>query len=120
LHGPDTVYGPDGSFTAQDKSGRVPIVGSGRSVFSFTNTSDAAAAIVAALDLDSGATGVLNIVDDQPMETRTWLPDFADRLGAPAPKHIPVATAEARRRRVGSRLHDPTPGSDQSQCPYHS
>jgi nucleoside-diphosphate-sugar epimerase len=94
LHGPGTIYAPDGSFTAQVKSGRVPIVGSGQSVFSFTHTGDAAAAIVAALDLDAGTTEVLNIVDDQPLKTPEWLPDFARRLDAPAPEHVPTAIAK--------------------------
>jgi nucleoside-diphosphate-sugar epimerase len=118
LHGPGTISAPDGSFTAQIKAGRVPIVGSGQSVFSFTHTSDAAAAIVAALD--TGTTGVLNIVDDDPSETREWLPEFARRLDAPVPKHLPTAIAKLAVGGWGAAFMTQLRGRHQPQSPYHT
>ncbi len=50
LYGPGTVYAADGSFARQVRAGKVPLVGGGHAVFSFTHTEDAASAIVAALD----------------------------------------------------------------------
>jgi hypothetical protein len=37
---------------------------------------------------------VLNVVEDQRLETREWLPDFARRLDAPAPKRVPTVIAK--------------------------
>lgn len=89
LYGPGTVFDTDGSFTTTIRAGKMPLVGKGESVFSFTHTHDAATAIVAALDKPN-ATGVLNVVDDEPLLIRDWLPEFARSLGAPAPKRLPV------------------------------
>ncbi|MQY40362.1 hypothetical protein SRB17_83950 [Streptomyces sp. RB17] len=91
LYGPGSAYAVDGAFTAQVRAGKVPLVGGGNSVFSFTHADDAATAIVAALDRDAG--GVLNVVDDDPAPLHVWLPEFAAGLGAPAPKRAPAALA---------------------------
>jgi nucleoside-diphosphate-sugar epimerase len=92
LYGPGSAFGPDGAFTRQVRSGKVPLVGGGHAVYSFTHADDAASAIVAALDKPD-VTGVLNIVDDTPVPLSEWLPAFAERLGAPAPKPAPAALA---------------------------
>lgn len=97
LYGPGTIYAPDGSFTQQVREGKVPLVGGGSATFSFTHTSDVAQAVLAALDSDH--VGALNIVDDEPAPMHTWLPYFADLLGAPAPKRAPSFLA---RLAVGS------------------
>ena len=91
LYGPRTIYAPDGSFVEQVRAGKVPLVGGGTSVFSFTHTYDAATAVLAALDAD--ATGVLNIVDDDPATVATWLPVLATMLAAPQPRRVPSALA---------------------------
>jgi nucleoside-diphosphate-sugar epimerase len=88
LYGPGSAYAPDGSVTQQIKAGKMPIAGPGDSVFSFIHAHDAATAIVAALDKD--ATGVLNVVDDEPAPLRDWLPGVARLLGAPAPRKVPA------------------------------
>lgn len=97
LYGPGTIFATDGSFTKQVRAGKVPIVGGGTAVFSFTHTRDAAAAIVAALD--KNVTGVLNVVDDDPTPLHEWLPAFAKTIGAPQPKTAPALLA---RLAVGS------------------
>jgi nucleoside-diphosphate-sugar epimerase len=91
LYGPGTIYAPDGSFAEQVRARQVPLVGGGTSVFSFTHTYDAATAVLAALDSD--ATGVLNIVDDDPATVATWLPVLATMLAAPQPRRVPSALA---------------------------
>ncbi|HTZ43004.1 MAG TPA: NAD(P)-dependent oxidoreductase [Jatrophihabitans sp.] len=92
LYGPGSIYAADGSFTQQVRAGKVPLVGGGTSVFSFTHAHDAATAVVAALDKD--VTGVLNIVDDEPSPMSVWLPEFADLLGAKKPKAAPAFMAK--------------------------
>jgi nucleoside-diphosphate-sugar epimerase len=64
-----------------------PIVGDGGGVSSFIHLDDAAAATV--LALERGATGVYNIVDDEPAPVREWLPVLAEALGAKPPRHFP-------------------------------
>lgn len=97
LYGPGSIFAGYGSFTEQVRAGKVPIVGSGNAVFSFTHTRDAATAIVAALD--KNVTGVLNIVDDAPTPLHEWLPALAEMIGAPKPKKAPTVLA---RLAVGS------------------
>lgn len=88
IYGPGTIYASDGSFTKDVAAGKIPLVGGGNSMFSFTHTRDAAAAIVAALP--ESVTGVLNIVDDKPVPMYVWLPEVAAMLGAAKPKAAPV------------------------------
>jgi len=92
LYGPGSIYAADGSFTQQVRAGKVPLVGGGTSVFSFTHAHDAATAVVAALDKD--VTGALNIVDDEPAAMSEWLPELAELLGAKRPKTAPAALAK--------------------------
>ena len=91
LYGPGTAFAPDGAFVEQVAAGRAPVVGSGNAMFSFVHTHDAATAIVAVLD--KPASGALNVVDDEPAYIREWLPELARLIGAPQPKHVPVALA---------------------------
>ena len=56
-------------------------------MWSFIHIDDAAAATVAAIE--GSATGIFNVVDDDPAPTSEWLPALADQLGAPAPRHLP-------------------------------
>lgn len=93
LYGPGSSYAADGSFIRQVRARQVPIVGGGTATFSFTHSSDAAAAVVAALEAPE--PGVYNIVDDDPAPMGEWLPLLADRLGAPAPRSVPTFLARA-------------------------
>ena len=66
---------------------RFPIVGDGDGVWSFVHLDDAAAATV--LALERGATGIYNIVDDEPAPVREWLPALAAAIGAKPPRRVP-------------------------------
>jgi nucleoside-diphosphate-sugar epimerase len=84
-----------GGFYGADNDGMVepvrkrqfPIVGSGDGVSSFIHLDDAAAATV--LALEQGATGIYNVVDDEPAPIHDWLPLMAETLGADPPRHFP-------------------------------
>ncbi|MBO2451679.1 NAD(P)-dependent oxidoreductase [Actinomadura barringtoniae] len=96
LYGPGTAFAADGSTIRQIKAHKMPIVGKGSATFSFTHTHDAATAVVAALTRTSGAgpvTGALNIVDDEPVLLRDWLPAVAEMAGAKKPGKAPAALA---------------------------
>lgn len=91
LYGPGSIYAADGSFVAQVRAGKVPVVGGGTAVFSFVHAHDVATAIVAAVDKD--ASGALNIVDDDPVPVSQWLPGLAEILGAKRPAAAPALFA---------------------------
>ena len=93
LYGPGTAWACDGSATVAVRAGRMPIVGGGGSVFSFTHVDDVATATVAALE--KTVTGPLNIVDDEPTPITEFLPELAGLLGAPAPGRVPTLLARA-------------------------
>jgi nucleoside-diphosphate-sugar epimerase len=96
LYGPGTWFDADGGTIAQAvRAGSVPVIGSGDAMLSFTHVDDAAAAAVAAL----GATpGKYNVVDDEPVRARDWLPLFARSVGGPVPESI---SAEEGLERAG-------------------
>ena len=66
---------------------RFPIVGDGGGIWSFVHLDDAAAATV--LALERGASGIYNVVDDEPAPVREWLPALAAAIGARPPRRIP-------------------------------
>jgi nucleoside-diphosphate-sugar epimerase len=88
LYGPGTYYDRGGQQADEVMKRRLPIVGKGTGTFSFVHVDDAAAAIVAALE--RGATGVYNVVDDEPAPLREWVPVYAEALGAKGPRRVPV------------------------------
>ncbi len=77
----------DDGMIAPVRKRQFPIVGDGAGVSSFIHLDDAAAATV--LAVEQGATGLFNIVDDEPAAVRDWLPVLAEALGAKPPRHIP-------------------------------
>jgi nucleoside-diphosphate-sugar epimerase len=85
-----SFYGPGASDVLLDvvRKRRMPIVGGGTGVWSFTEITDAAAATVAAIS--NGAPGIYNVVDDEPAPVSAWLPYLARCLDAKPPMHIPA------------------------------
>jgi nucleoside-diphosphate-sugar epimerase len=67
---------------------RFPIVGDGGGIWSFVHLDDAASATV--LALERGASGIYNIVDDDPTPVREWLPALAAVIGAKPPRRVPL------------------------------
>jgi len=92
LYGQYTLYDTTGAIGQAVHLGRLPLVGDGAGLTSFVTVRDAALAAV--LAVDHSATGVFNIVDDKPTAAHAWLPGYADLLGAPEPKRIPVELGE--------------------------
>ncbi|MBV9212893.1 MAG: NAD(P)-dependent oxidoreductase [Actinobacteria bacterium] len=92
FYGPGTWYAPGTKLTEQVRRRRVPIVGEGGGLFSFIHVDDAASATVAALD--HGAPGIYNIVDDDPASMRDWVSLYAEAIGAPPPRRVPLWLAK--------------------------
>jgi 2-alkyl-3-oxoalkanoate reductase len=67
---------------------QMPIIGSGEAVWTMIHTDDAACAYVVAAEKPK--SGVWHIVDNEPVQVRTFLKEFAVHLGAPTPRRIPV------------------------------
>ena len=102
FYGPGTYYGEGGSMTSDVRKRRFPVVGSGAGLFSFIHVDDAADATVAAVE--RGAPGVLNVVDDEPAAVRDWLPLYAEALGAPRPRRVPVWLARLVAGKMASAM----------------
>ena len=83
-------YGP-GAWDDQVKLVRkrlVPLVGGGTGYVSWVHVDDAASATV--LAVEQKATGVFNIVDDEPAPVSEWLPYLAECAGAKPPRRVPA------------------------------
>jgi nucleoside-diphosphate-sugar epimerase len=65
-----------------------PVVGGGAGYTSWLHLDDAASATV--LAVEQRATGVFNIVDDEPAPVREWLPYLAACAGAKPPMRMPA------------------------------
>lgn len=65
-----------------------PLVGGGTGHFSWVHVHDATSATV--LAVEQQATGVFNIVDDEPAPVSEWLPYLAECAGAKPPRRVPA------------------------------
>jgi nucleoside-diphosphate-sugar epimerase len=84
-----SFYGPG---AIDDQVGLVrrrqfPLVGGGTGYMSWVHLDDAASATV--LSVEQKATGVFNIVDDEPAPASEWLPYLAASAGAKRPIRVP-------------------------------
>jgi nucleoside-diphosphate-sugar epimerase len=89
-YGPGTAVSadPGAPMTKAVLRRRFPLVGDAGGVWSFVHVADAAAATVDAIE--HGATGIYQVVDDEPAPVREWLPVLASALNAPPPRRVPV------------------------------
>jgi 2-alkyl-3-oxoalkanoate reductase len=67
---------------------QMPIIGSGDAIWAMIHTDDAASAYV--LAAERPRSGVWHIVDNELGQVSIFLKEFAARLGAPAPRRVPV------------------------------
>lgn len=89
FYGPGTHFAPGGQIHDDVAARRFPVVGSGAGTFSFCHVEDAAAATLAALERPE-LGGILQVVDDDPVPAREWLPLLARELGAKRPRRAPA------------------------------
>jgi nucleoside-diphosphate-sugar epimerase len=71
----------------------MPIVGGGTALWAMIHTDDAASAFVAAAEKPAG--GLWHIVNNEAVEVRVFLKEFASRLGAPEPRRVPALLAKS-------------------------
>src|SRR3954465_12559735 len=83
------LYGPGATDDQVElvRKRQFPLVGGGTGYSSWVHLDDAASATV--LAVEQHATGVFNVVDDEPAPAREWLPYLAACAGAKPPMRIP-------------------------------
>ena len=84
-----SLYGPGAIHDQVElvRKRQFPLVGGGTGYFSWVHLDDAASATV--LAVEQKATGVFNIVDDEPAPVGEWLPYPAACAGAKRPVRVP-------------------------------
>ena len=93
LYGPGTQYDQGGQFDELVKRRGFPIVGSGDAGMSFVHVEDAERAVLNAISAE--APGVYNVVDDEPVSVKDFIPAYARRHSAPKPMRVPTWLARA-------------------------
>lgn len=91
LYGAGTAYARTGGTGQAVLTGRLPLPEGGSGITSFLHVEDAVEAAVAAVESD--ATGLFHVTDDEPAAAAQWLPAYARTLGGPPPRAIPAALA---------------------------
>lgn len=84
------LYGPGATDDQVElvRKRQYPLVGDGAGYSSWVHLDDAASATV--LAVEQNATGVFNIVDDEPAPANQWLPYLAECAGAKPPMRVPT------------------------------
>jgi nucleoside-diphosphate-sugar epimerase len=98
------LYGPGATDDQVElvRKRQFPLVGSGSGYSSWVHLDDAASATV--LAAEQQATGVFNIVDDEPAPASEWLPYLAASAGAKPPMRFPVWLARLAAGEVAVRM----------------
>ncbi|MFF1632264.1 NAD-dependent epimerase/dehydratase family protein [Leifsonia sp. NPDC058248] len=88
-----SLYGPGASDDQVElvRKRQYPLVGDGAGHLSWLHLDDAASATV--LAVEQRASGVFNVVDDEPARARDWLPHLAKSAAAKAPLRVPTWVA---------------------------
>ncbi|NED96514.1 NAD(P)-dependent oxidoreductase [Phytoactinopolyspora alkaliphila] len=98
------LYGPGAidSLVGPVRRRQFPLVGDGAGYSSWVHLEDAASATV--LAVEHQASGVFNIVDDEPAPANEWLPFLAECVGARRPMKVPVWLARPLGGEVAVRV----------------
>jgi 2-alkyl-3-oxoalkanoate reductase len=88
FYGPGTSLSAGGVHLEAIRKRKFPVVGSGAGLWSFVHIDDVASATKAAIEGE--ATGIFNVVDDEPAPVSEWLPYLAEAIGAKPPRHVPA------------------------------
>ncbi|MDX6248481.1 MAG: hypothetical protein QOF10_1841 [Kribbellaceae bacterium] len=92
FYGPTGGIGKGGEFVDLILQRKLPLIGDGSGIWSFIHYDDAAEATLKAIE--STATGIYQIADDDPAPAAVWLPELAKILGAKPPRHVPAWLAK--------------------------
>ena len=113
-----SLYGPGTSMAVEYaqmiRERKLPLVGGGGGIWSFTHVDDAASATV--LAVDRGTPGLYNVVDDEPAPVAEWLPYLSECLGARPPRHVPAWLARVAIGEVGVSMMTEVRGSSNAKA----
>ena len=115
FYGPGTSLSADGEVTQLVRKRRLPVVGDGRGLSSFTHIDDAAGGVLATL-APGGPQGVFAIVDDEPAPAAEWIPALAAAIGAPPPRHVPRWLGRLAAGEVGVRMMTASRGASNERA----
>lgn len=113
LYGPGTAFAPQGEILEAVRHRRFPIVGSGAGLWSFIHVDDIAMATVIAAE--GAPAGLYNVVDDEPAEASTWLPELARVIAAKPPRHVPTWLARLMLGDAGVAMMTQSRGSSNAK-----
>ena len=109
FYGPGTGYARDGFMADLARKRQLPVIGGAGGVYPMIHVEDAADAAV--LGVASNATGIFNIVDDDPAGGSEMMPAFAAAVGAPRPWRVPRWLAGLFAGRALVRMQTETRGA---------
>jgi 2-alkyl-3-oxoalkanoate reductase len=92
FYGPGTSLTDGGLLVEAVAKRKFPVIGGGTGIWSFVHIDDVATATKAAIEGE--ATGIFNVVDDEPAPVVEWLPFLAEAIGAKPPRHVPAWVAK--------------------------
>ena len=114
FYGAGTSLAPGSPFLEAIRKRRLPIIGDGSGVWSFSHIVDVAEAT--AIAIEGGPAGLYNIVDDDPVPISIWLPEVARLLGARPPYHVPVWLGRILAGAIGVRMMTEQRGSSNARA----
>lgn len=114
FYGPGSMIGEGGAMVEQVRARKLPIIGNGAGIWSFTHFEDAASATVRAVE--QGAPGIYQVTDDDPAPASVWLPELARVLGAKPPRKVPVWLGRLAAGDVGVHVFTTMRGADNAKA----
>jgi len=114
FYGPGTSITDGGTHVDAIRKRKFPVVGGGAGIWSFVHIDDVASATKAAIESD--ATGIFNIVDDEPAPVSEWLPYLAAAIGAKPPRRVPAWVGKLAVGELGVSMMTETRGASNEKA----
>jgi 2-alkyl-3-oxoalkanoate reductase len=114
FYGPGTSITDGGTHVDAIRKRRFPVVGGGAGIWSFVHIDDVASATKAAIESD--ATGIFNVVDDEPAPVSEWLPYLAAAIGAKPPRRVPAWVGKLAVGELGVSMMTETRGASNEKA----
>jgi 2-alkyl-3-oxoalkanoate reductase len=114
FYGPGTSITDGGTHVDAIRKRKFPVVGGGAGIWSFVHIDDVASATKAAIESD--ATGIFNVVDDEPAPVSEWLPYLAAAIGAKPPRRVPAWVGRLAVGELGVSMMTETRGASNEKA----
>jgi nucleoside-diphosphate-sugar epimerase len=114
FYGPGTSLSNGGEIVELVRHRKFPVIGGGSGIWSFIHIDDAVAATQ--LAIERGASGIYNVVDDDPAEVSDWLPELARAIAAKPPYRVPAWIGRLAVGEAGVSMMTQTRGSSNAKA----